>query len=134
MDSAVEDIIRVLPARTRASRLAPYGQLIDELRDREWSFRDIAKVLKDQFGVKVSYRNVHHFVRSRAGVDDRKGFSGKGATPATAEERSHSTSTEVFTRIETLKRRPVNPESRDTVFEFDPATPLWLGRRGHGQT
>ena len=42
MDKQLEDILNSLPPRAPRSRLEPFADLIDEMRRRSWTFRDIA--------------------------------------------------------------------------------------------
>jgi hypothetical protein len=60
MDKQLEDILNSLPPRAPRSRLEPYADLIDEMRRRSWTFRDIARVLGEKCNVEVSPSNVHH--------------------------------------------------------------------------
>jgi len=49
MDANFQDILDNLPTRVRGrSRLDPYGELVDELRRRGRTYRDVASILSDK--------------------------------------------------------------------------------------
>jgi len=63
MDEKWNDILSSLPARPPRSRLEPYCELIEELRRRGRTYREITSVLLEKCQVRASRSNIHHFVR-----------------------------------------------------------------------
>lgn len=51
------------PAR---SKLEPYADLIRTLRQRRWTYIEIARALRDEFAVEVHPTTIHAFVKVRA--------------------------------------------------------------------
>ena len=114
MDKALDDILKILPEKPPRSRLVPYGDLIDELLQRGWTYRSIVGVLAEKCGVKVSVSNLHHFVRRRATAKRKivgeptvgKELPGKWGRTAAASAPSG------------------RPADNDFEFTFDPTVPL----------
>src|SRR5664279_622814 len=65
MDKALDDILKTIPEKPPNSRLTPYADLIDELRQRGSPYRGIVGVLAEKCGCRVWVSNLHHFVRRR---------------------------------------------------------------------
>src|ERR1700693_197203 len=63
MKKELKDILDGLPTKPPRSRLTPYVELIDEMRERGWTYRAITRVLAEKCGVQTSPSNLHHFVR-----------------------------------------------------------------------
>jgi hypothetical protein len=61
----IDDILATVPARPSRSRLEPYRDLIEELRRRNVTFREIAEILSDRCDVHVSRAAVHDFLKRR---------------------------------------------------------------------
>jgi hypothetical protein len=114
MDSPLDDILNSLPEKPPRSILNPYADLIDELRQRGWTYRGIVGVLAEKCGVKVSVSNVHHFARRRSRTGRKGGgqlafgddFPGKRGRNAASSAPSD--------------RRPDD----NSEFTFDPTVPL----------
>jgi hypothetical protein len=78
-ETAVNDDIQAildrLPPKPPRSKLEPYAELIQELRKRGRSYRDIAGILTACCGVSAGAHTVYNFVRTRtsegAGQDGR---------------------------------------------------------------
>lgn len=119
MDKALDDILKILPDKPPRSRLVPYGDLIDELLQRRWTYRSIVGVLAEKCGVKVSVSNLHHFVMRRATAkrkivgEPAVGNEWPGKCEGTAASGAPS------------DRPPVN----DSEFTFDPTVPLRIKQR-----
>ena len=122
LDKRLEDILRSLPSTPRPSRLLPYAELINELRARGWSYRQIAVLLAEKCDLQVSYRSVHHFVQIQdiTAKADRPRRSHHAALKAEFTHERPNDPHEVSQRIATLKRRAPRPESEGLDFEFDP--------------
>ncbi len=135
---AILDHLAEVPAR---SSLEPYRELIDELRRRGRTFRDISHILAEKCGVRVSASTVFRFVRARSGAKPKRKkqqVSGDGrstiATQSLAPDNGHANVTaqpdtvrlsEIHQRIASLKSRPTT-QPEPTPFQYDPDEPLTL--------
>ncbi len=66
MDDRSQEILESLPQRPSRSRLAPYRELIHELRRRRRPYREIVQVLAEKCQCLVSISTLHDFVRTRS--------------------------------------------------------------------
>lgn len=113
---AILDTLEKTPAR---SRLEPYGELIDELRRRRRTYRDIARILTEECKFNTSRSTVHDFVQSRLrkiskpNKDDAKSSRRGQVIPAKVNmtvidpivrEKNVETTGDVVQRIAALKR------------------------------
>jgi hypothetical protein len=57
MDGQFKDILDSLPEKSPRSRLSPYRELIDELRRRDRTFREIAQILAEKCGVETAAKH-----------------------------------------------------------------------------
>jgi IS30 family transposase len=132
----LQDILNTLPEKLPRSRLETYRELIDELRQREWTYRDIAGILADKCQLTVSISTLHDFVRLRslgkrtsakraapdgsnaARIEPKAGVVGSGQRAADDEE--------IRRRIAALKARKSAVAPSLDNFDFDPAQPLRL--------
>ncbi len=118
MDEKFQIILSNLPEKPPRSRLEPYRELIYELRQRGWTYREIAQILNERCHIPTSRSAVNDFVRVRA---RRKSSRQPSARPQkTARDLSAASSVdpaspatqtpdgEVRRRIEELKRRPLS--------------------------
>jgi hypothetical protein len=80
MDDKFQDILDSLSEKPPRSRLQPYGELIDELRRRGRTYRDIAGILAEKCQLQVSVSTVHDFVRVRSRTT-RKSAKHQRTTP-----------------------------------------------------
>ncbi len=140
MDDGAREILESLPQRPSRSRLAPYRELIHELRRRRRTYREIATVLAEKCQCRVSVSTLHDFVRLRKRPDktyahhraeeegaSQIGGSGSGIQQnTTAGELERVKADDVQERIAALKRRPQPAESNPVQFHYDPDTPLSL--------
>ena len=87
MRQSLETILAELPEKPPRSRLDPYLELIQELRMRKWTFKQIADLLAEKVGVRVTGSAVHDFLRRRSRLT---GSSPKNANvyPGIRSERS----------------------------------------------
>ncbi len=138
MDDEFQEIVDSLPEKSPRSRLEPYGELIDELRRRDRTYRDIVDILAKACRLQVSISTLRDFVRARS---RRKRNSARPnatdaviaapiAPKATVVDSAQKPSEEeVQRRIAALKaRKPVTAPSVDD-FHFDPTQPLRLIKR-----
>src|SRR5256885_17198680 len=71
MDPKFEDVLNSLAPKKPRSRLAPYGELIREMRKRKCSYREISKVLQDHLALRVAASTVNNFVMARLNTKNR---------------------------------------------------------------
>jgi hypothetical protein len=135
MDSEFRNILDSLPEKPPRSRLEPYGELIDGLRRRGRTYRDIVEILAEKCQLQVSISTLHDFLRARSrrnrNSEKRIGADTMIANPirprTAGEETVQAPSgDEIRQRIAGFKaRKPVTTPSRDD-FHFDPNEPLRL--------
>lgn len=65
-EQKITDFLARAETRPAASKLESYHQLIRTLRQRRWTYRDIATVLRNEFGVRAAPSTIHAFLRVRA--------------------------------------------------------------------
>jgi hypothetical protein len=58
MDRSLEEFLNSLPEKRPRSRLTPYREVIEEMRNGGWTYQDIAKLLDEKCGVRVSPGNI----------------------------------------------------------------------------
>ena len=66
VEDKFQDILSKVTKKSGRSRLEPYGELIDELRGRGLTYRDISDILTDELQFHVPKSTVNDFVRERA--------------------------------------------------------------------
>jgi IS30 family transposase len=135
-----EAILNNLSQKPGRSRLEPYGALIKELLHRGWTYRDVARILLEKCGIRVSISTIHHFVhaRTRSKRKQLKSHSQKlekKTTISTVRNEEKETTgigrqavenEDVYRRIAALKQRPTSTKMPSTLFNYDPDEPLQL--------
>lgn len=134
MDDKVNEILHRLPPKPPRSRLDLHAALIEEMRRRGRTYREIAHVLEEAFQLRTSPSNIYYFVRLRArearkakAEQVKRPEAGKvnalmAPTRRTASHGSQSAA-EVAERIAALRnRKPI--EQRPTGFEYNPDEPF----------
>jgi len=140
MDDKVNEILDRLPPKPPRSRLDPHAALIEELRRRGRTYREIARVLSEDCQVQSSPSNIYYFVRLRAreakqakarqAKQDQAGPFGSSKV-ASAQGTVRNTAAkgnlpeDVAKRIAAFKQRKVPPPT-SPGFHFDPDEPLRL--------
>jgi hypothetical protein len=132
MKSEFRNILDSLPEKPPHSRLEPYGELIDGLRRRGRTYRDVVEILAEKCQLQVSISTLHDFLRARSRRNrnsTRIAATIANAVPPRAaggESVQQPSEDEVRQRIAAFKaRKPVTTPSRDD-FHFDPDEPLRL--------
>jgi hypothetical protein len=134
MNETFKAILERLPPKRPRSQLEPYTALIQELRKRGRTYREIVGILAERCGVRVGIHTVYNFVRVRAAT------AKKGRSRTVAAERSSPAASsgsmniaperdgEVWDRIRALKEGPVAARVQGTekVFHYDENEPLQL--------
>jgi len=139
VEGKFQDILDSVTEKPGRSRLEPYGELIDELRRRGLTYRDIADILAEKCQFQVSKSAINDFVRVRSRrkrnsvrrIATDAMIAGPIAPKAANVDSSQKPSEdEVRQRIAALKhRKPVTTPPLDD-FHFDPTQPLRLIMRG----
>ena len=139
MKDKLSEILDRLPPKPPRSRLDPHVALIEELRRRGRTYREIARVLSEDCQVQSSPSNIYYFVRLRAreakqakarqAKQDQAGPFGSGKV-ASAQTTVRNASNgnlpnDVPRRIAALKQRKI-PQATSPGFHFDPDEPLRL--------
>jgi len=130
-----QDILSKVTKKSGRSRLEPYGELIDELRERGLTYRDISDILTAELQFHVPRSTVNDFVRGR--TRRRRNATRRiwrsGATPAPIVPKSATvppnrgpSEDEVRRRIAALKARKPTPEPAADGFHYNPDEPLRL--------
>jgi len=65
MDDDVNEILDRLPPKLPRSRLDPHAALIEEMRRRGRTYKEIARVLAEVFQLHSSPSNIYYFVQYR---------------------------------------------------------------------
>ena len=135
MDEVLQAILDSLPPKPPRSKLEPYVELIQELRRRGRSYREIAGILANRCGVNAGTHTVYNFVRVRAPAQKKAKSARAGAerssqTPAAIPVETAPAANqdeEVWQRIQALKQRtPQRNDAEKKVFVFDETKPLQL--------
>lgn len=142
MNDKFRAILDDLPEKPTRSRLEPYSELINELRRRRRTYREIVSVLAEKCDVKVSISTIHDFVRAKT-KEAKKAAKLLGTPVPSADIRNpestaprrrapqldldNPTAEEVQRRIAALKQRPVPPATNHSDgFQYNPDEPLRL--------
>jgi len=143
MGGQFQDILDGLPEKPPRSRLEPYRELIDELRRRGRTFREIAHVLAEKCHFETAASTIHDFVRIHSRRERRSPRrSSAGTTKSTTAHIPQRIDSpppavkavvavdEVRRKIAALKTRKSVIEPTQEGFQFDPSEPLRLKNRG----
>ncbi len=98
MDPRFEAVLKRLPKTQYRSCLEPYTDLIREMRKRGCCYREIAQVLREEFGLKVGMGTINDFVLSR--LQTKKKASGTRASLSGAVRNRKA-------RIDTVRQQKV---------------------------
>ena len=132
MSDLVRQILAELPDRAERSSLEPYQELIQEMRRRGYSYREVSRLLEERCSVKISHAAIHNFVRRRRQVPAAEPPPSRSQSAGRERGREDGGSSGVDQsyireRIAALKRRVVpSAAAEDVGFRFDPDQPLRL--------
>lgn len=149
MDAKFEAILNNLPARKPRSHLEPYRELIQQMRKRGFSYREIAHILKKQCGLKVGSSTVNDFVlaqvrskdkvfcaRSKKLATNKGARAVRGVTSTYKDSEGTESHRKVFEdtarMIKAVKDKPLRSRTKKLVFEYNPDEPLRI-LRNHGK-
>jgi transposase len=65
LDQRISDFLSRSEARPPASKLEPYAEAIHTLRQRRWTYQEIAHALHEEFGIAAALSTIHAFVKVR---------------------------------------------------------------------
>ncbi len=136
MDERTSEILSHVSEQRARSILDPWRELIEELRLRRRTYRDIAEILQEHCHVCVAPSTVFRFVRARSKAA-RKARSetwqltvpqitGQAAPNFPERIRNDSKLEEVQQRIFALKSKPAAKEQELQIFNYNPDEPLRL--------
>lgn len=139
MSDKFRAILDALPEKPPRSRLEPYRELIDELRQRRRTYREIVSVLAEKCDLRVSISTIHDFVRAKSkeakkaartsvpSADIRNPESTALRRSAPQLNQGNPTAEEVQRRIAAVKQRKVPPSTNPSEgFQYNPDEPLRL--------
>jgi hypothetical protein len=137
MDPKFQDILDSLPEKPPRSRLELYGELIDELRHRGSTYRDIVNILAKACRVQVSISTLHEYVRARTRTrrmrhSARQNTAGARVAAPIApkapavDSAQNASDEEIRRRIAAIKARKSLATQPVDDFHFDPTEPLRL--------
>ena len=78
LDDKITAFLTAADAKATRSKLEPFADLIRQLRQRRWTYVQIAQALSEQFGLAVHPTTVHAYVKVRSAKG--KGVITMGAT------------------------------------------------------
>jgi len=135
VEDKFRDILSKVVKKSGRSRLEPYGELIDELRDRGLTYRDLSEIFTAELQFHVPRSTVNDFVRERA---RRRRNTARQISrrvwiptpivpkPMTLHTGPRPSDDDIRQRIAALKaRKPAVVPAADG-FYFDPTEPLRL--------
>jgi IS30 family transposase len=139
MDDKVTEILDNLPPKPPRSRLDAHRELIEEMRRRGRTYKEIARVLAETCQVKSSPSNIYYFVRLRAqeakrarsqraeqNVAEPHASNKVASAPSTIRSTApHGNLQDIAQRIAAVRSRKL-PDPPPTGFTFDPNEPLRL--------
>jgi hypothetical protein len=135
VEDKFQGILSKVTEKSGRSRLEPYGELIDELRGRGLTYRDISDILADELQFHIPKSTVNDFVRERS---RRRRNTARRVSrrvtmpppivpkPATLYAGQRPSEDEVKQKIAAMKAREPATASSDKDFYFDPSEPLLL--------
>ncbi len=137
MDERICKILGCLPGQPARSSLEPWRGLIEELRRRGRTYRDVTKILFEHCQVRVAPSTIFRFVRARSKAA-RKGRSETKQLTAPRQIKARAVPNspeairddfkleEIQRRILALKSKPAPKEQKLKIFYYNPDEPLRL--------
>lgn len=126
-----EEILACVPEKPPRSRLEPYRELIEELRRRRVTFREITEILKEKCGVSVTRAGIHDFLKTRGAARDATPNRQPRCPvrPVATSEIGSVKAAQLKQHANSAKTQQPRIDSEATDFTYDPAEPLQLGNR-----
>lgn len=139
MNDRFQEILDNLPPKRPRSRLDAYAELVNEMRRRGTTYRNIAKVLAEKCQLEVSASTVHDFVRVRlrshkpvkrqrnAVARINRNDAARRAPPRINKaQEDDPRGDDIQRRIAAFKVRSAPAEAKPKEFQYDPDEPLHL--------
>jgi hypothetical protein len=136
MDARFQEILDSLPPKRPRSRLEPYAELIEELRQRGTTYRKIAAILTERCELQTSASTVHDFLRVRTPTKtpakrgrtavSRMRDAARRAPRLSRAQGNVQPPEGVQRRIAALKMRSAQAKPTPKEFQYDPEEPLHL--------
>ena len=135
MNEKSKAILSGFTGRKKRSQLTPYRDLICKLHQRGCTFREIVRILSENFSLTVAHTTICRFIArlEKEASKPRKTKPRKEKlvkimptaprTPPPAPTAAHD---EIRQRIASLKRQQAKPEPDVKRFDYDPDQPLHL--------
>jgi hypothetical protein len=119
MEPAHQIVLESLPEKPLRSKLEPHRDLIRELRRSGRTYREVARLFHERFGLYVAPSTLHSFVEVRANHRKRTQFELPALEPS-AEDSP------VPDRVAALKAKPIVRNAKPARFIFRENEPLIL--------
>ena len=136
MDDKIRTILESIPKTRQRSKLEPYTELIEQLRRRGHTYREIAGILVEKCELVVVSSTIVRFVAAclkekRKHSNHHETRKTRSVAPAKKAVNINPTFTgdDLRKRIESLKQQPVKTAQAPRPFEYDPDQPLQLPRK-----
>jgi len=136
MNNRMQEILDNLEEREPRSRLAPYRDLILELRRRNRTYREILQILADRCQINVSISTLHDFLNGKQRMDSHRGkqkikvkkapYPARQLSEPAKSREEIPVMSNIQPRIAALKQRQIQPRSNAPCFTYDPDQPLHL--------
>jgi hypothetical protein len=136
MDANHQEILDNLEEKEPRSRLAPFRDLILELRRRHRTYREILQILADHCQIRVSISTLHDFLNTQRRKAARiKGQQSKRENSSNLNEKSQCSGKltkdvlemdHVQQKIAALKAQRSASQQNAPCFSYDPTQPLQL--------
>jgi hypothetical protein len=146
MEANLQEILDNLDKKVPRSSLAPYRDLILELRRRNRTYREILQILADHCQIRVSISTLHNFLHGQQRTDSKRGNQKNRVKKAPSPDEQlpepikSGEETRVLSdiqqRIAVLKRQQTALRPNAPRFTYDPDQPLHLihqKKKGRGQ-
>jgi hypothetical protein len=133
MDDKFKAILDSLPKKRQRSKLEPYTELINQLRRRGHTYREIAHLLAEKCDLIVASSTLVRFVAARSKeqrkrVKHHESRKTRSTVPTSIKVNviSATENDDLWKRIEVLKQQPAKSVQPSKRFEYDPDQPLHL--------
>jgi hypothetical protein len=136
MKDTFREILESIPPKNHRSKLEPYTELIDQLRRRGRTYREIARILAEKCDLIVASSTLVRYVAARSRnkrkpPKDHESRKVRCTVPTSVEVNVASAvpDDDPWKRIELLKHQPAKSVQPSKQFEYDPSQPLQLPRK-----
>jgi hypothetical protein len=127
MNSRLQEIADFQPNKPPRSKLEFHREFIRKMRRKGLTYRELARLLRDQLGLPVAPSTIHSFIKVRA--KHRKLAQFELPSPE-SEVTAAAAPNNISGRIAALKGKPVSTETKKRRFSFQESEPLKLASGG----